>query len=77
MSLKSLHSYGLMMDRDFIICSPGILIGLKRTGKYCLLYFQVLHSTFDTGAKLGNKREKILLQEKAASINICMPLTIT
>jgi hypothetical protein len=64
-----------MMDRDFI-CSPGILMGLKRTGKLCLLYFQVLHTTFDTGAKLGNKREKILLQEKAASIKLCMPVTI-
>ena len=59
-----------MMDGDLIICSPGILMGLKGTGKYCFLYFLVLHSTMDTDAKLWTRREKILFQGKAAAIKL-------
>ena len=36
---KTLHSYGLMMDRDFIICSPGILMGPKEDWKAVLALF--------------------------------------
>jgi hypothetical protein len=74
---KSLYSFGLMMERDFIIGSPWILMGPKEDWKAMLILFSGITQQFYTGAKLGNKREKVLLQEKAACIELCMPLTIT